>query len=63
MSYHIIEERKLDKDGNYVPPSKFFVVDRIGKRIGPFDDFLSANHKLQELEAEKNRTKGTEHER
>lgn len=63
MSYHILEERKLDKDGNYVPPSKFFVVDRIGKRTGPFDDFLAANNKLHELEAEKNRTKGAEYER
>ena len=33
MSYHILEERKIDKDGNYVPPSDFYVVDEVGNKV------------------------------
>lgn len=67
MSYHILEVQKVDKDGNHIPPSEFFVVNSKGKRIaGPFNDFLSAIRKLQELEeleAGKTRKKNTGQER
>lgn len=63
MSYHIIEERQFDRDGNYVPPPGFYVVDEAGKKASErFDRIEDAMRKLLELEAEKNRKKNA-HER
>lgn len=64
MSYHILEVQKVDKDGNHIPPSDFYVVDEFGnkvsERLGSIGDAMS---KLLELEAKKNRKKDAGHER
>ena len=51
MRYYILEVKKIDQDGNLVPPSEFFVVDADGVKVGrSFDNLQSAIAWLQELE-------------
>lgn len=70
MQYHIIEERKFDRDGNPVPPSDFYVVDETGKKVSKrcdnideaIGELLSLETK-KKLDAEKSRKKDTGQER
>lgn len=64
MPYHILEVRTVDKDGNYVPPPGFYVVDEAGNKVSErFNRIEDAMRKLLELEAEKTRKKDTGQER
>ena len=62
MSYHILEVQTVDKEGNHIPPSVFFIVNSHGKRIeGPFSDLseaLDRLRKLEQLEKEKVPSRG-----
>lgn len=51
MSYHILEVRKVDKDGNELP-RQFFIVDAAGNVIpggGPFASLELALSTLERL--------------
>ena len=69
MSYHILEVQKVDKDGNPIPPSDFYVVDEAGQKVSKrCDSIEEAIGELLSLETkkkldERSRNKDTGRER
>ncbi len=51
MSYRIIKEQELDRDGNPIGAPEFWIVNGHGKRIGQsFGSFAQALAELEKLE-------------